>query len=355
MDGGQGPSCPDAAIAEVDSGTAADAGQDAGREPFLGVELTDLGDLGGGSAIATAVNDDGVAVGTSTDPSSRQIPSLFADGGVIQLGGAAASVGDAFGINNGGVVVGRTFTFGGGVERACLWDPADGSITNLTPTATTPTSRAYAINASGEAVGEADGRAFISVGGAPASSLPAINASGLGAVARSINEEGWVVGSAYDSNTSIREAVAWDPSRMLVRLGGLGGTNAEARDVNAVGLIVGDGVNAAGQLRAFTSSTDGGITQLPSLPAFQAAYANAVADNGWIVGIHTIATAGGPPVAATLWLDGGVFDLNSLLPADAGWYLYEASDVNVRGQIVGTGTRTGSAGGRAFLLTLIPR
>jgi uncharacterized membrane protein len=52
---------------------------------------------------------------------------------------------------------------------------------------------------------------------------------------------------------------------------------------------------------------------------------------------------------ATLWLDGKAHDLNSRIPGNSGWSLSRATDINDRGQIVGTGIRNGRE--RPFLLT----
>src|SRR5262249_51645833 len=50
-----------------------------------------------------------------------------------------------------------------------------------------------------------------------------------------------------------------------------------------------------------------------------------------------------------VYLDGTLYDLNSLLPANSGWTLTAAYGLNDAGQIVGTGTYNGDPS--AFLLT----
>ena len=52
---------------------------------------------------------------------------------------------------------------------------------------------------------------------------------------------------------------------------------------------------------------------------------------------------------AFLFSDGTLFDLNDLMVQNPGWKLVEATGINDRGQIVGTGLFEGN--GRAFLLT----
>lgn len=54
---------------------------------------------------------------------------------------------------------------------------------------------------------------------------------------------------------------------------------------------------------------------------------------------------------AVLWENDVMTDLNSLIPANSGWFLLEASSINKLGQIVGNGTINGQR--HAFLLTPI--
>ena len=47
----------------------------------------------------------------------------------------------------------------------------------------------------------------------------------------------------------------------------------------------------------------------------------------------------------------GMLDLNTLIPANSGWFLQFASAINDKGQIVGYGTLNGNVQYEAFLLT----
>ena len=40
---------------------------------------------------------------------------------------------------------------------------------------------------------------------------------------------------------------------------------------------------------------------------------------------------------ACLWKDGKALDLNALIPKNSGWTLYDATGINDKGQIIGTG------------------
>jgi len=51
-----------------------------------------------------------------------------------------------------------------------------------------------------------------------------------------------------------------------------------------------------------------------------------------------------------IWEDGKMADLNSLIPADCGWFLQQVSGINDRGQIVGQGIKSATGQNHAFLL-----
>lgn len=55
------------------------------------------------------------------------------------------------------------------------------------------------------------------------------------------------------------------------------------------------------------------------------------------------------PYHAFLWINDTIKDLNSLIPADSGWELHTAQDINNFGRIVGYGIHNGQT--KAFLLT----
>lgn len=76
-------------------------------------------------------------------------------------------------------------------------------------------------------------------------------------------------------------------------------------------------------------------------------------DAGQIVGsacsLKTLGTDGKLINHAVLWQGGKMYSLLSLVDNRAGWTLFEASGINNRGQIVGTGEHHGKT--HAFLLT----
>jgi probable HAF family extracellular repeat protein len=107
--------------------------------------LTDLGTEGVVSN-AYAINGSGQIVGYNTDATR---PVLWANGTMSDLGTLGGSSGIAFGINDGGQVVGSSAT-AQGVTHAFLWQ--NGTMTDLNAGSDAQTE-AYAINASGLVVG----------------------------------------------------------------------------------------------------------------------------------------------------------------------------------------------------------
>jgi len=130
--------------------------------------------------------------------------------------------------------------------------------------------------------------------------------------ARELQGTGWVMNAALDVNDSglvvgggfiqgawpgesypTQHAVSYDSATEQVRdLGTLGGASSLAFDVNSAGHVVG-------------------------------AADIALPDDGWS--------------RAFLYRDGRMVDLNTLIPPDSGWVLYEATGINDAGQIVGSG------------------
>jgi len=78
--------------------------------------------------------------------------------------------------------------------------------------------------------------------------------------------------------------------------------------------------------------------------------ASGLNDNGQVVGLFD---TGGGLFHALLYSGGGMVDLNTLIPANSGWTLTDATAINNNGEIVGEGTNP-SGQTDAFLLTPVP-
>ena len=194
---------------------------------------------------------------------------------------------------------------------------------------------AEGLNDHGEVVGLSGGQAFengilvayatpIMWRNGEPSVLPTLGGKGVnGAVG--VNDDGEIVGTSVTTG-GIDEPVAWINGKIKA-LGTLGGQAGTAVDVNTSGVITGTAFTASGALHGF-EWINGQMTDLGQVFAVKA-----IDDAGDVVGDANN--------SATMWVNGKPIDLNTLLPANSGWHLNEAEDINDHGQIVGIGTSHG--------------
>ncbi|MGN6565150.1 MAG: hypothetical protein ACTHMU_21030 [Thermomicrobiales bacterium] len=262
--------------------------------------LTDLGTLGGPSSHPYAINDAGVVVGTSL-VADGQHAFMWADGVMTDLDALRPEAPVRFGsyphaINLAGQIVGTFARFGGfryhdGVFQ---WLGSLGGRGN----------QAHGLNNAGQAVGLAftaahEGRAFLHDGttmhdlGTIPLGPPATRTS----FARDVNEHGWVVGDAGGRPGSrfVRHAFLHDGT-VMHDLGTFHTRETYAMRINNRGQVVG-----------YAEGGGGAVT----------------ASRAW------------------LWQEGAMHDLTDCLPADAGWVLHYATDINDGGEIVGWGSWQG--------------
>lgn len=251
--------------------------------------LTDLG-FGQGRGI----NNNGVVVGSVSDPTGTSA-AIFSGGNVTDLGASIGIPSFANGINDSGVSVGDVY---GGNQA---WDAFTHQQLSPTISSTTyrPSADGNGIDSAGDIVGTGRSTYFYHAflySGNTSTDLGSLD--GYYSVATAINDNGVVVGgSQFDPMTTNYEAFVWTAQGGMVGLGTLDGTDSWARAVNSSGQIVGF--------------------------------------SGYM---------------AFLYSNGALIDLNSLLPANSGWILTDATGINDLGQIVGTGLHDGNAA--SYLLNL---
>ena len=309
--------------------------------------VTDLGTLNGGpTSAAFALNEAGYVVG-----SSRLPPNGFPSHAFVWVGGTMTDLGTlgggyssyGYGINNETQVVGHSDVGGGGGQDAFLWE--DGVMTALSAPGGTPSS-AYDINDAGQITGGFASGAYIWQDGdlIELGTLPGFT----GSVGFGINAAGEVVGGAFSCAFCAAHATHWVDGA-ITDLGVLSGWESSgARAINDVGQIVGASATIIPSVLRATLWDNGEIIDLGAGDGIYSD-ASGINNDGVIVGywgtselfVHHYATK---------WVDGELIDLNDLIPADSGWVLHEATDINESGQIVGTGINP-DGDGHGFLLT----
>ena len=132
-------------------------------------------------------------------------------------------------------------------------------------------------------------------------------------------------------------------------LGSLGGGSSNAYGINDFGEVVGDSYTASNQDHAFLYS-GGKMTDLGSFG--DASVAEAINTSGVVVGTAYVVSKSTAAWHAFIYTGGTLLDLNTLIPANTGWLLTEATGINDTGQIVCNATNS-SGYTHAFLLNPI--
>jgi probable HAF family extracellular repeat protein len=262
-----------------------------------GVQINDLGTLGGVGSQATAINNSSVSAGWAYLPNNTTDHAVtWYLGSITDLGSLTNGESRAYGINNpmgGSIVVGYTYVASGGYH-AFYYDTSMHDIGTLGGTY----SIAYGINDNAQIVGMGDvagdaEHAFLyqshqmtdlgTLGGTESSAL-------------AINKSGVIVGWSQPTSSTNPHAFRYSGTTMT-DLGTFGGPTSQALAINNNGVIVGSADATDGSHRAFIYS--GGVmtdlnTLITNLPSNEwVSFAAGINDNGQIVG--TVYLPYGPP------------------------------------------------------------
>ncbi len=367
-----------------------------GPKPAM-YSVTDLGTLGGTYSYSYTINDGGLvgggaAMANQTD-GFAQTAFIWSHGQITNLGtlgGAACSTcnSETAGSNASGVaaLLSETDQFdpngedfcGFGNHRQCLAGIyRNGSLTALPALTGGNNTQAYWINKKGEAVGFSetgtfDGNCAIAyqlyrfagvkwgADGTPHQLSPL--QGDTVSFALGINDIGEAVGvSGLCSNTTVPpnnvpsgpHAVLWNRDGTPVLVPDLPEAvgNNVGSSINNRGDVVGTQVISDGTVHAYVwhTGSDPQDLMLPGAFVTVAPCCHSVNDNREITGFAF--DANGP--RTFVWKDGNFTELNTVLPADTPWYIFNTASINNAGQIAATGFNINTGEVHAVLLTPI--
>ena len=344
--------------------------------------LTDLGTLPGGySSTAYWVNERGLIMGGSENGSFDPITGLpeqvavrwEKDGSIVNLGTLGGSFSFANAMNNRGEVIGLALNtvpdqysfIGLGTEtHGFIW--RNGYMEDL-GTLGGPDSWGAAINERGQVVGWAftnstpnlvtgiptqdpflwqDGRMLDlgTLGGTLGYVGSAANPGNGGA----INNRGQVVGTSNLAGDLTHHPFLWNEGS-LTDLGTLGGDNGEAYGINDAGETIGRAdVPGPSHYHHGFLWRNGTMIDLGVPNGATCSTANQINSKGQIIVDAGVCGVGG---IASLWQDGVLYDVNTLIPANSGFFISDLNFINDRGEIAATGVL---ANGDKHDLLLVP-
>jgi len=148
-----------------------------------------------------------------------------------------------------------------------------------------------------------------------------------------LNNRGQVVGDSFLADNQTVHPFFWDRG-VLTDIGTLGGTNGEALDLSDSGLVVGRADLADGTHHAFVWK-NGVMTDVGVVPGDLCTNGRAINSRGQAIGTSTDCM--GNVQHMFLWENGSVHDLTAMILPGSDIDVFEAWDINDRGEIAAVG------------------
>ena len=296
--------------------------------------FVDLGTVGGAFSVPHDINNLGQIVGQSQVSDSSGLHAvLWSNGSVTDLTALAGGTGgSANAINDAGQIVGSNM--GTGPSRATLWQNGNGTFLG----ANGVESAANDINQHGQIVGRSGPQAANAAHSAQwSSSDPAttktVQSDASNGQAVAINNAGAIVGERYTADGTKPYLVSGGTQADLPLKGFREGSPAA---INDHGTVAGNVMTIWGDsAKSMPAMWMDGKLQFLTVPAGFGDSAADINAAGWIVGATTQPDF---QSHATLWANNTLVDLNAYIDPQKkaeGWWLYSATAINDRGDIVG--------------------
>ena len=326
-------------------------------------DVMKLPTLGGNTAVANDINDQGEVVGQSAAAGGLGNFAVRWDASHSPTNLSAlgtSTISEAYSINNNGVIVGMSEN-GSGLRWATLWDGRGGLVDIHSAIGASGSSIPWGINDNGVIVGQANispgifSRGFIWDQTNPA--MQAGSASYPGGSNYGVNNAGMIVGSGFffgDPDDALL-AVPDDRGGYDYPLINPSGLNfSQARAINNSGMIIGhtswNSTSAGWNAAIFTGDDRDPVTTLGTLSGLDTSEGLDINDNGMVVGYAWDGTFSGLDPRAWVWVEGTMYDLNDLIDDRSEFeVLSRANGVNNNGDIVGFGRLLDGSTG-AFLI-----
>lgn len=272
---------------------------------------------------------------------------LWNDDGTANDIGDNGTWSEARAISEAGYITGRHDV--GGSLRGALWTKQGRQV--LPPLPGQPASEAYGVDDDGIAVGvslisSTDVTAVRWVNGV-AQILPGANGTSW---AFAVNASGQAVGRRDE--WPARQAMLWEGDSFTI-LPDLGSDFASATDISDNGTICGGCLDAQSRLQAVLWEAETLEIEVLPHPGFGVVpLVKAVNDQGVAVGSVCLSIECEPGnERALIWIDGSAYNLNNLIPPGSGYTLFSAEAINEQGEIVCVGAYDGFVSPRGFKLT----